>query len=90
MGTSDKPREVTKNITGDAASELMGVWDSTYTEPEFMQWDSGDLSLINGVMLQGEVARGHANQRSRRVLKHMRYDQSSGHFVPTEKGRRTV
>ena len=39
---------------------------------EVMQWDSGDLSLIKGVMLQGEVARGHANQRSSRVLRHMR------------------
>ena len=48
-----------------------------------MQWDSGDLSLIKGVMVQGEAARGHANQRSRRVLKHMRYDRDSGHFVTT-------
>ena len=50
-----------------------------------MQWDSGDLSLTKGVMMQEEAARGHASQRSRRVLKHMRYDKDSGHFVPTEK-----
>ena len=50
-----------------------------------MQWDSGDLSLIKGVMMQVEDARRHAFKRSSGVLKHMRYDKDSGHFVPTEK-----
>jgi hypothetical protein len=42
--------------------------------------DLGDLSLIKGVMVQGEAASG-----TRRVLKHMRYDRDIVHFVPTEK-----
>ena len=77
-GTGDKPKE---------ASEFMWVWDSTGNEHEVevMQWDSGDLSLIKGIMMQGEDARGHAFNRTRRVLKHMRYDKDSGHFVATEK-----
>ena len=50
-----------------------------------MQWDSGDLSLIKGVIMQGEAARGTAKQEHSRVLKHMRFDKDSGHFVPTEK-----
>jgi hypothetical protein len=60
---------------------------STFTEPEVkvMQWDSGDLSLIKGVLVQGEAVRGHTNLRSRRVLMHMRYNKDSGHFMPTEK-----
>ena len=36
-------------------------------------------------MLQGEIARGHTNHSSRRVLNFMRFDRDSGHFVPTEK-----
>ena len=36
-----------------------------------MQWDSGDLSLIKGIMVQGEAARGQSNQGFRRVLKQM-------------------
>jgi hypothetical protein len=56
-----------------------------YSPTKVMQWDSGDLSLIEGVLVQGEAARGAANQKHRRVLKHMRYDKDSGHFVPTEK-----
>ena len=41
--TGDKPKEVTKDKPGDEASELMGVWASTGTEPELKvtQWDSG-------------------------------------------------
>ena len=45
-----------------------------------------NLSLIKGVMMQGEDARGHAFNRTRKVLKHLRYDKDSGHFVATEKG----
>ena len=43
-----------------------------YSAAKVMQWGSGDLSLIKGVIMQGEAARGHANQRSSRVLRHMR------------------
>ena len=52
-----------------------------------MQWDrnSGDLTLIKGIHVQGRAARGAVNQEHRMVLKHMRFDRASGHFVPTEK-----
>ena len=96
---SDRQGGNTKNTTGDEVSELGCVWDSSITGSEeargvvdnaghhakVMQWDSGDLSLIKGIMMQGEAARGQSNQSSRMVLKHMRYDRESGHFVPTEK-----
>ena len=49
-----------------------------------MQWDSGDLSLIKGVLLQEEAPGRAANQKHRSVLKHMRYDKDSGHFMSTE------
>ena len=74
-----EPAEVRGISTSD---NLLG---ERYSPAKVMQWDSGDLSLIKGVIVQGEAARGAANQRSRRVLKHMRYDKNSGHFVPTEK-----
>ena len=96
---SDKHRGETQNNTGDKVSELWVVWDSSIAWSEearvvvdnaghhakVMQWDSGDLSLIKEIMMQGEAARGQSNQSSRMVLKHMRYDRESGHFVPTEK-----
>jgi hypothetical protein len=50
-----------------------------------MPWDSGELSLLKGVLWQGKVAKGAINQEHRRVLKHMRFDKVSGNFVPTEK-----
>ena len=71
------------SITG--SEESRGVVDNAGPLAEVMQWDSGDLSLIKGIMMQGEAARGQSNQSSRMVLKHMRYDRESGHFVPTEK-----
>jgi hypothetical protein len=68
----------TKKKAGDEAAEIMGIWDSDYTEPadaptKVLQWDSGDLSLIKGVDVQGESVRGATNQEHRRVLKHMRF-----------------
>jgi hypothetical protein len=70
----------TKTKTSDEAAELMGIWDSNFTEPaevrgistsdnllvgryspaKVMQWGSGDLSLIKGVIVQGETT-SHAN-----------------------------
>ena len=49
-------KEDTKNKTGDEAAEIMEVWGGDYTEPdaaptENMPWDSGDLSLIKGVIM---------------------------------------
>jgi hypothetical protein len=68
----------TKNKAGNEAAELMGIWDSNFTEPakvrgistpdylsgercspiKVMQWDSGDLSLIKGVIEQGRQPGG--------------------------------
>jgi hypothetical protein len=74
-------------LPGDKASELMWVWDSTGNEHKV---DSGDLSLIKGVMMQGEDARGHTFKRTRRDLMHMRYDKESRHFVATEKRKQNL
>ena len=70
----------------------MGIWksDSDYTEPadapiKVMHWDSGDLSLIKGILVQGKAAKGAAKQEHRRVLKHMRFHKDSGNCIPTEK-----
>ena len=54
------------SITG--SEEARGVVDNAGPLAEVMQWDSGDLSLIKGMMVQGEAARGQSNQRPRRVL----------------------
>jgi hypothetical protein len=50
-----------------------------------MPWDSGELSLLKGVLWQRKSAKGSVNHKHRRVLKHMRFDKVSGNFVPTEK-----
>ena len=65
------------------------VCDSDLTkQARTMEWGGGDLSLIKGVIVQGEDPRKQRNQRSRRVLKHMRYDERSGHFMPIESRRK--
>ena len=50
-----------------------------------MLWGHGDLSLIKGVTAasKGKVKPGVP--LSRRVLKHMRFDKSTGQFVPNNR-----
>ena len=65
------------------SSGVCGKASSQWKEEDKGEVDAGNLPKDNGdlvVMVQGEAASG-----TRRVLKHMRYNRDSGHFVPTEK-----
>ena len=61
----------------------MGL-ESQGVKEDFMQWGHGDLSLIKGVTAASNRKVKPGTPTSRRVLKHMRYDKESGHFVPSK------
>jgi hypothetical protein len=49
-----------------------------------MEWGHGDLSRIKGIIVNGDSKCKSGVPASRRVLKHMRYDKKSEHFVPSQ------
>ena len=49
-----------------------------------MEWTHGDLSLIKGISVNGDAKNKPGVPANRRVLKHMRYDKKTGHYVPSQ------
>ena len=50
-----------------------------------LQWGHDDLSLMKGVTASSSKRVKPGTPASRRVLKHMKFDKRSGHFIPSER-----
>ena len=62
----------------------MGLVENEGIKEIILQWEHGDLSLIKGVTATSNKRVKPGTPSSRRVLKYMKHDKRSGHFIPSE------
>jgi hypothetical protein len=77
--------KLVRKLTRSWRSGAVTTQSRTLPPPSTCRGTVGELSLLKGVLWQGNAAKGAVNKEHRRVLKHMRFDKVSGNFVPIEK-----